>query len=141
MEASMSAPTESGLNLEDRDVALLAIQAADEIDELRTGKASSLSAVRSLAVRLKDTFADERHVDSGAVALFYHALDDSQWPGKTATIQDLVVRADEVAGHLEHADTALAGGLENVRRFCLALANVVIGYRQSTYTVEHDFRS
>jgi hypothetical protein len=132
METMRGQDAKATLNPKDRHLALLAVQAADEIDELRSsGNPSGLGSVKSLAELLTQTFSARREVDSGAVALFYHALGDSQWGGETGTVGDLVARVKEVADGLETASVTTEDvRLERVRVFCLALANAVIGYRR-----------
>ena len=142
MATVVAESTETMLNPEDRTLALLAIEAADEISALRQGTPSGVKALRALADVLTQSFSQAPQVDSDTVALFCHALGDARWVGQVATVPDLVARAAEISDGLQRAaSTGQEERLEHMRVFCLALANAVIAYRQSLYIPDPAYRS
>jgi hypothetical protein len=129
------------LSSTDANIPLLAIQAANELDEIIEGRATPLDSVRRLADVLKKSFrlppttgAVNCFVDSGTVAVFSHAIDESGPGGDVATLEDLIKRATEIVSTLE---TSTNGGdhsgLGSLRDFCIALSGAAAAYQQSIF--------
>src|SRR5947207_11033819 len=133
------------------EIPLLAIQAADELDELVHGRVASLEAVKALSEILKNSFrlnadSDSRKsfIDSGNVAVFSRAIEDWEPENRIATVSELVNRAMEIVQNLERSESAHDNTfLEKMRDFCVALSTAAASYRQSIYDLRpsHPFRS
>ena len=139
------------LNPTGREVATLALEAADEIDDLSLGKDPEPRATLKLAKGLKGSFVQSENpvvpkhfIDSETVAVLCNALGHSGWGSEVATIGDLVLKAKEISEALEkvvyHRNKA---DLDRARDFCVALANASSSFRQSVYELRppNPFRS
>ncbi len=139
------------LSSTDANIPLLAIEAANELDELVEGRHSSLESVARLAEILKRSFrldqAGGRHqsfVDSGTVAVFSQAIDGSAAGERISSIDDLVARAVEIVDALEKSAAGNEGqSLKKMRDFCIALSKAAAAYQQSVYEMRpsHPFRT
>jgi len=123
----------------DANVPLLSIEAANELDELIEGRATTLESVARLAEVLKQSFqldpseARRSFVDSGTVAVFSQAIDESSSGNSVSTMQELVQQATEIVKTLETATGGPTQELEKLRDFCIALANASTAYQQSIF--------
>jgi hypothetical protein len=128
------------LSSTDANVPLLAIEAANELDELIEGRAATLSSVVRLVEVLRKSFrldpsgGRQTFVDSGTVAVFSQAIDEFACGSGVSTVGELVQQAMEIVKTLE---TSAAGsqtaGLERMRDFCIALASAATAYQQSIF--------
>jgi hypothetical protein len=128
------------LSSTDANVPLLAIEAANELDELIEGRTTTLESVARLVEVLKQSFrldaseARRSFVDSGTVAVFSQAIDESSVGHGVSTVPELVQQATEIVKTLEtSAKDKRAKGLETMRDFCIALANASTAYQQSIF--------
>jgi hypothetical protein len=113
--------TDAGLS--DARVSKVALEAANQIDELIKGRNFDIAPVLELAELIKTSFAidseteGKKFVDSGAVALFLQATDEHP-----KNIGELVSRAMNIATDLKN--TAIEGtNLQQLRDFCLAISS------------------
>jgi len=123
------------------DIPFLAIQAADELDELSRKKKSALVAVKKLGDVLKNSFpmttagqSKRRFVDSSNVAVFSRAIDKWDPQNQISSTQDLVTHATRIVKRLEGSAKGAKGKrteYEEMRDFCLALATAAASYRES----------
>jgi len=125
------------LSSTDANIPLLAIEAANELDEIIEGRPSTLESVARLADVLKQSFQldqafepRQNFVDSGTVAVFSQAIDESAGR-RVTTMEELVKQAMEIVKTLE----ASASGkqLEKIRDFCIALSSAAEAYQQSIF--------
>lgn len=122
------------------NIPLLAIEAANELDELIEGRTTELESVNRLAEVLRQSFrpdpSGERQsfVDSGTIAVFSQAIDELSAGKGVSTVNELVQQAMEIVKTLE---TSATGGpaqeLEKIRDFCIALASAATAYQQSIF--------
>jgi hypothetical protein len=125
----------------DANIPLLAIEAANDLDELIEGRQASPNAVRRLAQILRQSFrldvpggTRQCFVESGAVAVFSHAVDEVASGPAVSNLQELAVRATEVVIGLEaSASGAGVEGLEKMRAFCIALSRAASAYQHSIF--------
>lgn len=124
----------------DANVPLLAIEAANEIDELLEGRKTTLVSIARLAEVLKQSFQldqpDARHgfVDSASVAVFSQAMDELPEGRGVSTVKELVQHAMTIVKTLEGSKTdSSAASLEKMRNFCIALASAATAYQQSIF--------
>ncbi len=125
---------------ENANLPLLAIEAANELDELIEGRKTSLDSVEQLAGTLKTSFRLDSNgpgrsfVDSGAVAVFAQAIDEICADKTVSTVEQLVRRAQEIVQGLESSAKGSPNqGLAEMRDFCIALANAATAYQQSIF--------
>lgn len=133
------------------NIPLVAAQAANELDELIEGRASSFNAVKGLADILKKSFrldaAFERQssfIDSGSVAVFAQAFDEVSAGHEISSVDDLIKRAVEIVKSLEKSSSdGEHGGVKALRDFCIALSNAAAAYQQSVYDMRpsHPFQA
>jgi len=128
------------LSSTDANVPLLAIEAANEIDELIEGRETTLDSVDRLAEVLKQSFRlnqpNERHsfIDSGSVAVFSQAMDELPARQEVSTVKELVQRALKIVNTLETYKTGSPDkSLREMRDFCIALASAATTYQQSIF--------
>jgi hypothetical protein len=132
-------------------MAILALAAADEIDDLSLGKRVQPAATLRLAQGLRGSFVQSQNpvvlkhfIDSGSVAILCRALGDCGSGSGFANLGALALRANEMCDALVAAvsiqNTAELG---RVRDFCLALASASNSFRHSVYDLRppHPFRS
>jgi hypothetical protein len=139
------------LGSQEANIPRLAIEAANELDELVEGRPTGLDAVKRLAVVLKRSFQidqsgekREAFVDSGTVAVFSQAVDEVAAGAHITTISELVARAVEIVKGLEDSiSNSENQGLKKMRDFCIALSNAAAAYQQSIDEMQpsHPFRS
>lgn len=138
------------LNSTDANVPLLAIEAANEIDELIEGRPAELQSVARLAEVLKQSFplggagggtkgGGTDFVDSGTVTVFSQALDEYCHGRTISTMKELVEHAIEIVKTLETAkkDSPTAG-LEKLRDFCIALSSAASAFQESVFEIAPD---
>lgn len=138
------------LNSVEAKVPLLAIEAANELDELIEGRQAKLESVTRLADVLKQSFPFEvcgtspAFIDSGTVAVFSQAMDESSCGRSASTVAELVENAMEIVKSLETSKTSSAGkSLERLRDFCIALSSAASAYQESVFEMvpENPLRS
>ena len=109
------------------ELALLAAQAAIELDSLLLGTRIPLTAVTRLAETLQ-TSIDDSNNEGGAVhpstaAVVRHALDHAQATPSVATIEQLMLEAWKIVDGVKDPDsTGDKQRLERSRSFCAALS-------------------
>jgi hypothetical protein len=141
--------TQAELSNFELNVPLLAIKAANELDELMVGRSSGLTAVEQLTGRLDRSFPvtstdQNSFVDSETVAVFSEAISGIE---EVKTIEDLVARTREIAGNLKIVNVVLAKNdqeqLRKLRAYCLALASAAASFRNSVYEArpQHPFEA
>ena len=128
------------LSSTDANVPLLAIEAANEIDELIEGRQTTLDSVVRLAEVLKQSFrldqpgVRQSFVDSGSVAVLSQAIDELSAGHRVSTVKELVEHATEIVKTLETSKTSSpTESLEKMRDFCIALASAATAYQQSIF--------
>lgn len=147
MFAAQSDNNHVELNSFDSNVPLLAIEAANELDELIVGRGKSLDAVARLTALVQHSGDPKSFLDSGAVAVFSEAIGEIDGPQQVKTIDELIARLKTIAGDLNLAKAALAQNdpaqLQKLRAFCLALAASAASFRNSVYEVHppHPFEA
>jgi hypothetical protein len=139
------------LSSTEANVPLLAIEAANELDELIEGRITDLNSVKGLAEILRRSFKlgqpigqKQGFVDSGTVAVFSQAIDESVTGHQIVTLDDLVARALEIVNNLENTAAGKDDiGINKMRDFCIALSNSAAAYQQSVYELRpsHPFRT
>jgi hypothetical protein len=139
------------LSSTDANIPLLAIEAANELDEIIEGRSTTTESVHRLADLLKKSFrlqsasgAVDSFVDSGTVAVFSHAIDESAPGSNVATLDGLIKRATEIVGTLEKSSSgSVKSGLVTLRDFCIALSSAAAAYQQSVFELRptHPFQS
>lgn len=148
-------PAQSGHNhLEltsfDSNVPLLAIEAANELDELIVGRGGSLDAVERLKALVQRSFPThpenaKSFLDSGTVAVFSEAFSEIDRPKQVKTVDELKKRAKEIEAALNLLDKSTNDPtlLKKLRAFCLALAASAASFRNSVYEVHppHPFEA
>jgi hypothetical protein len=125
------------LSSTDVNIPLLAVEAANELDELIEGRTTTLESVSRLADVVKQSFRlgqsfepRQNFVDSGTVAVFSQAIDESA-RRKVTTMQELVKQAMEIVRTLESSAPGM--NLEGTRDFCIALSSAAAAYQQSIF--------
>ena len=121
------------------DIALVASDAAVELDELLRGKHPSLVSVRRLTAALPRLLraanvpsGTAATFDPGAVVVVSRAFDDANWSAPLHTTSDLAAEAAGLTDKLRHAEAASQTEfLTKFRDFCLALAKTAIAYGHS----------
>jgi len=117
----------------------LALQAANELDDIILGVANSSPASKQLgetllaALQSSKTSGKPVSVRSGTVAVFCYALSGSNSEQRVDTMSDFVEAATKISEQLERA-SATASELEQLKRFCISLAKASALYRPSAYT-------
>jgi len=135
----MTASSRCSLRTSDPRLPLMATKAAIEFDNALQGKVVDFQSAKRLGIFLKESFAspigagaEAFGLDLTTVDIVGQAINDSKWRGGIKTVGDVVERASEIAGNLdcvpENEDQA---GLEQLRVFCIALCNSLVGYRES----------
>lgn len=124
----------------DANIPLLAIQAANELDELVQGRKTEFQAVKRLAEVMKQSFPIESpsggtaFVDSGTVAVLSQAMDELPDGPRASTMSELVDYALRVVKDLETFESASpTENLKAMRDFCIALASAASAYQQSIF--------
>ena len=128
------------LSSSDANIPLLAIQAANELDELVEGRKTEFQAVQRLTEVLKQSFPIQSpvgtagFVDSGTVAVFSQAMDELPGGPRASTMKDVVDYALGLVRNLEtFGSGSPAGDLKAMRNFCIALASAASAYQQSIF--------
>jgi hypothetical protein len=150
-EANSIASGRIDLSSTEANIPLLAIEAANELDEFTEGRATSFDYVKRLAEILKKSFrldqkSEHRQsfVDSGTVAVFSQAIDYLAPGEQISTLEELAQRAMEIVSGLEQsASSQEKFDLKKMRDFCIALSNAAAAYQQSIYEMRpsHPFRT
>ncbi len=131
------------------DLPLLALEAANELDEMIEGRGIGLVSVRKLAAILKTAFqskeavpAQNIFVDSLSIAVVSYAIDETEGK-KPTTVSELISQALSVANILENTDSTKDESLRRMRDFCMALSKASSAINQSIYEMPptHPFRS
>jgi hypothetical protein len=118
------------------DLELVASLAAAELDNLRLGRSSQLRCVEALAKHLEAAISDpseNRTADIGAAVVFSRALASAP-SGQTPprTVEELAREARVIAGRLtDSGKKGPSDEIEEVRQFCLALADVASTHNRS----------
>jgi hypothetical protein len=111
----------------DSDVPFLAVKAAIELDNLKLGKTSSLTAVRSLAARLKSSgrvptsTAADSLFDPPTIAAMRDAIAATPF-GEPKTIESLATEAWQIATKLSALTPEPSSQLETLKKFCTILS-------------------
>lgn len=139
----MQSAAQADLASFDSNVPLLAIEAANEIDELVVGRNVPLNAVRQLTEVLQHSFPSDSgngqnyFVDSGSVAVFSEAFNGVSGTGAISSLEQLRERVRAFKAALHVAKPASNEGeieqLKNLRALCLALASSAASFRNSIY--------
>jgi hypothetical protein len=118
------------------NIPLLAIDAANELDEIAHGRLSHSESAHRLADLLVGSFSgaggsEPLEIKSGTVAVFCHAIESLQGVPKVTTYEELIARALEYAGDLNAAESpSNTARLESMKNFCLALSRASASYRR-----------
>lgn len=121
------------------NIPLLAIEAADQLDDLALGQGTSSDAIESLADNLRRSFlfgeeGQAGFVDSGTVAVLCDAFNGFQPERQITTMEELIKRALEIVGELDAASAKPnITQLEKMRDFCIALSAAAASFRNSVY--------
>ena len=143
-------PTEeTELGSVDLNIPLLALEAANELDDLIYKRETPLQAVERLTEILRHSFSigatgPETFVDSGTVAVFSEALSEAQPGAKLTTMDELKERAGEIVGDFDITGTGSdPARLETLRDFCIALSASAASFRNSVYEAQppHPFEA
>lgn len=120
------------------NIPLLAIQAAEELDELARGRQSPSGSVAKIISVIRnslftnDAGAKKSFVDSTNITVFSRAYDGWVPENKIATTSKLVLKAKEIVKSLEQSSGAhKKADLEKLRDFCLALATATASYGEA----------
>ena len=121
----------------DTDLALLACDAATELDELVLGRSDTLNAVHLLAAKISKVFLSSKGaaaqvawVEPAAIVVMKQAIDDAIMPKKPiTTVPELAQEAEKIEKRLSSLGNDQSGlklqntqDLEEMRSFCLALS-------------------
>ncbi len=120
----------------DTRVSRLALEAANQIDELIKGRSFNVRPILEFAELINTSFAlnsengAKNFVDSGAVALFLQASDD-----QPKNFPELLSRATNLATELKNTSTK-STNLQRLRDFCLAISSAARSFCEVPYEPE-----
>ena len=123
----------------DFDLPMLASQAAIEVDNAILGRATDFDALKQVVQFLRSSFerpmpsqGGKYNLDLRAITIVGRVLFDVGYAKQVDTVSDLVNKAWEIADRMEKStadsDTPT---LEQIRAFCIAVANGASSYWQS----------
>jgi len=123
----------------------LAIDAANELDEMQHGRLAESTSAKRLAEILTHSFSNGSNgkkttdvtVKSGTIAVFCNALENlGAQPACTNNFQDLTAEALKYAKNLSVNPSQDKKAFEDAKQFCIALAKAAAGYRQSVISAQ-----
>jgi hypothetical protein len=125
------------------NIPLLAIDAANELDEMQHGRLKESASAKKLAAILTHSFTNreapsELTVKSGTVAVFCNALESLDAGGvQTNNFGDVIAAALKYAKELSPKNRSKDNdALEDAKHFCIALAKAAAGYRESVVSAQ-----
>jgi hypothetical protein len=140
----MTAPMESislpALTSTTANIPRLAIDAANELDEVLHGRLTESTSAKRLAEILTHSFSNGNNgkkttdvtVKSGTIAVFCNALESLGSQPACTNFQDVTAEALKYAKNLSVGNPSEdRKAFENAKQFCIALAKAAAGYRQS----------
>ncbi|MFH0909578.1 MAG: hypothetical protein V1929_12530 [bacterium] len=127
------------LRASDPRLPLMASRAAIEFDNALQGKTVEFKHSRLLADFIRESFEfpsgqarENRGLDAATVDIVGQALLESGAQPGISTLNDVVDRAVEIAGNMEHVgSTSDSERIDKLRLFCIALGNALVAYRES----------
>ncbi len=121
-------------------IPLLAIRAANELDEVAHGRIAYSASARELGDLLLNSFSMATDanapvpIKSGTVAVFCHAIEGLQQGSKVTSFKELVTMALDYAKTLEAADgNPEKSEVERMKLFCIALSRAAATFRSSIH--------
>jgi hypothetical protein len=118
----------------------LAIEAANELDEVENGRLQESISAKKLADLLRHSFSNGNDkakgqgqvtVKSGTVAVFCDAIESMRLDSRTDDFNEVIKTALRYAKQLNAKKPHNKDKLEETKTFCIALAKAAAGYRES----------
>lgn len=143
--------SESAMSVLDEDLSFLATQAALELDMLMEDKDCELEAVKRLSDVMNGSFrpfqpptGQSSMLDPATATIVNRAFSDSDL-AQLETVDELILKslklAEELASQVD--PSRRNGGLEKMKRFCIALARCSSAYRETVlgHRTKHPYRN
>lgn len=145
-----SSPDTQGLRVLDPDLPFLASEAAVDLDNLLSGRSIELSAIRQLAVRLKNSIevnpiggGPRSLMDPATLTVLGEAVVLVAVPSSSTKVEDVLSQVMKIADELTTVDTQQnQKDIEQARDFCVALSKTAASYRMTfrDLRLPHPFR-